>query len=123
MPTVILNENNDWIYSRTICDCTDNRCDVDIDLNIGKDGYVEMGFQVQLNAMPDHRYNDPWYNNLIAGPWWRIKTMFRALFFGNIETNHYIILNQKAFGEFRDSLEKGIKQLESYQETKKEASE
>ncbi len=110
MPTVKLHEWPDSVYTRTICECTDSKCDLDVSIDVDPQGYVELGFETRMVAQPDANWND-WF---WVDWWWRIKTAAKVLFKGHIDMNHYILMNRKGIEEFRETLEQSIIAVETY---------
>lgn len=114
MTTVKLSEWYDSIYTRTICLCTDNRCDVDVSIEVISDGYVELGFDMEMVAQPNGNWDD-WF---WVGCWWRFKTAVKVLFMGRIDMNHHLLMDQKGIKEFREMLEESIAKVEEYYKKK-----
>ncbi len=110
MTTVKLSDYPDSIYARTICQCSDNGCDLDISFDVDPVGHLELGFQLQLKSCGDRYYNQ-WF---WVDWWWRVKTAVKILLFGEVKADHFILLNDKAVREFRDTIEGGIQQVEAY---------
>jgi len=113
MTTITLNEYDDEIYTRTICQCTSNDCDVDMSLSITGMGDLEIGFHVEMKSYANHDFDNA-FSYAMKDYWWRLKTALKVLFLGHIEQGHSIMLNEKGIKEFRSSVEEGITKIEEH---------
>ena len=94
---------------RASCDCTDKRCDMDLELSIDEDFP-----QLQLIIEKDLVWNDYYgFDMWLYRMWRRIKASLRVLFVGKIEVSETFIFGDKDhIGEFIEALEQGIDMID-----------
>lgn len=95
MSTVRLKEFDDFIWTRTLCDCGQPNCYVDILFEYDQDGYTSISLEGEFRtyAMYKHR---GWFRR----QWWKIKTIVKLIFTNNIELSTDIILDRNNSQKF-----------------------
>lgn len=98
------------IRYRASCDCTDKRCDMDLELSIDEDFP-----QLHLTLEKDLVWNDYYgFDMWLYRMWRRIKASLRVLFIGKIEVSETFIFGDKDhIGEFIEALEQGINKIDN----------
>jgi hypothetical protein len=99
--------SDDSIMYRMSCDCMSPECDLIIELEKDKDGFIFLNLYKNLEWAS--YYNaDVWYKRL----WLRITCAFRLLFTGYIRVEETFVMREPQIDGFMKALKEGKKHLE-----------
>jgi len=107
----IMETNNfgDAIFYRAACHCTDEKCDLHLELEIDNELHM-----ILMNIYKDLWFEEYWgTNNWFEEKWKRIKGALRLLFVGRLKiSDTFIFGDVTQIRNFLDVLHGGMEQLE-----------
>lgn len=104
-------EHEKSIMYRAACDCTDQNCDITLDMEIDESTkMIILALYKKLHWSSYWKDDDNWFKN----KWLRIKGATKLLFTGYIEVEEYFYMYENQIDDFIKAIQEGKKKLEEF---------
>lgn len=101
-----LEENKNAVMFRAACDCTDQDCDMTLDLEVDEDF-------LYLTLFKKLRWSSCWKcENIFQEIWLRISCAVKVLFTGYIEVEEAFLMRDKQIDDFVDAITEAKEKLQ-----------
>lgn len=102
---MIVKDRKDHLLCRVPCDCADPGCDVSMEFTRDEHGLYTLDLESRMIACDYDSWSLPWYQAKYYTLRWRLKTAWKVLTKGYVETSSSFMLNNKNLEAFKEAVD------------------